>query len=145
MNDTDSAPNPALDTAKAELTKVMTDTTHPDHALYMRGDPAVHKRIGDLYAKAVSETPIRPKDAPNASQGTETEDLIEEDPVQVETTFRREWGPDYDARWAGVVNVAEQIASHDPQLYQLLSRHLGDELGIRALDYIRQHVLSQRI
>ena len=51
---------------------------------------------------AMGVTTGPPEASPERGKEAGTEDLIEEDPIVVETTFREEWGRDYDERWAGV-------------------------------------------
>jgi hypothetical protein len=49
---TEPTDSPAHEAARAELTKVWTDKTHPDHAAYMKGDEKVVAKYQEHYKQA---------------------------------------------------------------------------------------------
>jgi hypothetical protein len=73
-----------------------------------------------------------------------TSNLMPEDPAAVRANLQREWGPDFESRWAGVENVATHLLHHNPRLYFEAAAVLGDARGLRLLDAIRQTMAAYR-
>ncbi len=66
-----SAPNPAADAARAEMQAIMTDSSHPMHNAYQRGDTETWQRhIQPFYNKAAGGAPSQA--SPSRDKATET-------------------------------------------------------------------------
>ncbi len=158
MNDIEQpapAANPALDSARAELTKVMTDTTHPDHAAFRRGDEKVVARIGSLYTKAVGSAPAPIDDGimitgkpDGQSDGQSSDDMLAAQAI--DTMLRHTLGESYDSEMTDMRIGARSLfgSENGPALFDALNpivTALGPEAevaGVRFLAHLGR--LTQR-
>ena len=69
---------------------------------------------------------------------------VPQDIAAIQATLRGVWGIDFDSRYAGALNVANQLFQRDPQLTWEATMLLGDERAMRLADAIRQVVALYR-
>jgi hypothetical protein len=130
--------NPALDAAKAELTKMISDPTHPDHLGYLRNDPQVRAKIAAMYKTAVPET-TAPGTPPAATPGREPDQAptmtLEDRAARTEADamVREALGPTYEADIADVEHELRYLTSDEQgqRAYQVFASRIGG-LGPRA-------------
>src|SRR5262249_31069383 len=55
---------------------------------------------------------------------------MDEDPSEVRATLQQDWGPEFQARWAGAHTLGTQLAQHDPQVFLEVAALVGDARGM---------------
>lgn len=130
--ETESTSTPAGEAATAELSKILSDPSHPDHAGYLRNDEGVHAKVREMYAKAHGTSPAPVDGGLRVTTGA-VDPEPGETPEQAEARVRNdvilaplktEWGPDFDQRFSTVRAAAQALFTGElePAL---------DELGTR--------------
>jgi hypothetical protein len=138
---------------RAEVAAIATDTNHPMHFGYHRGDASVMKHIDSLYQKAVGTAPVQidqegiTTGGPPTPLATPVDADIERTPAQLaqdsetDRTLRAVLGEGYDAEMSdariGVqyffsIPNGEQVVKDLSPLVEALGPE-GDVWSIRAL------------
>ena len=145
----ESAPNnPAGLAAREELGKIMSDTSHPMHAGYLRNDKAVEAHLEAVYRKAYPETPAPntpPAPASTPEQAPDTTLSLEDRAAHTEldTTLRRTFGEDYDSEMSNMRVGASHLFT-SPESHKVLAdfSHLITGLGplaeVRAIRFLAE-------
>jgi hypothetical protein len=133
--------NPALDAARAEMTEIATNPTHPKHAGYRSGDPAVSAYLQALYQKAVPTTPSAPAPQHDADQGTTPEDRVAQ--AEVEERLRQSFGDSYDGEMANMRTASQHLfaTTEGQQALAALApilTNLGPLAEVRAIRFLAE-------
>lgn len=133
--------SPALDAARAEVTEIATNSQHPMHAGYQRGDTRVSAYIDGIYKKAIPENkPVEIGKRESASVSTDFSGDAEAQ-AEIETALRAELGDTYDTTMSAMASGAKFLfdGEEGQQALTALSYRLtglgpkAEALGIKFL------------
>jgi hypothetical protein len=135
--ETETASTPAGEAATAELSKIMSDTTHPHHDGYRRGDQKALDYVRDVYRKAYGTKQVELGEGlrvttgaadPEPGETPEEADARERNEV-ILAPLKQEWADDFDRRFASARQGARTLFAERAEVLDDLGGLIRKQYG----------------